>query len=125
VASWPLHAPEAEQAVALVEFHNNVADCPLTMRVGLADNATVGVVCPAVVPTEVPALALVGTVAGPPHAINPAIAGTKSTGHLRLKYCMLPRAILIGSLFSANFQLRSNATQDPTDLPQDVAPHRE
>jgi hypothetical protein len=144
VASRPLHAPEAEQVVALVEFHNNFADCPFAICVGLADNATVGlaggatvglaggaavglagdatvglagdatvglagdatvglagdaavglagdatvgVVGPAEVPTVVPALALAGTVAGPPHAINPAIAGIKSNGHLRLKYCI-------------------------------------
>jgi hypothetical protein len=112
VASRPLHAPEAEQVLALVEFHDNFADCPFAICVGLADNATVGlaggaavglagdaavglagdatvgVVGPAEVPTVVPALALVGTVAGPPHAINPAIAGIKSNGHLRLKYCI-------------------------------------
>jgi hypothetical protein len=128
VASRPLHAPEAEQVLALVEFHDNFADCPFAICVGLADNATVGlaggatvglaggaavglagdatvglagdaavglagdatvgVVGPAEVPTVVPALALAGTVAGPPHAINPAIAGIKSNGHLRLKYCI-------------------------------------
>jgi hypothetical protein len=157
VASRPLHAPEAEQVLALVEFHDNFADCPFAICVGLADNATVGlaggaavglaggatvglaggatvglaggaavglagdaavglagdatvgVVGPAEVPTVVPALALVGTVAGPPHAINPAIAGIKSNGHLRLKYCIASsRCSLVGCLLLMRSHSRSN-----------------
>jgi hypothetical protein len=112
VASGPLHAPEAEQAFALVEFHANVAVWPFATCVGLADNVTEGLGAEGLdatgTPAEAPGLALVGCVTEP-HATNPASVGIKTKCHLKLKYCMLPRAMR--TYLSMNRHLRSDAAQ--------------